>query len=167
MAELDVSTGKLCRLCKEYKPFAEFTKDRNRADGFYVWCRPCNKLKASEYYRKNPAAVKERVDKWRKFNWIALKPKLLEYRHRRLARQKNAEGSHTHKDVLMILGLQKYRCATCKTSIKRAFHIDHVVPLSMGGSNDRLNIQMLCPTCNLRKSDKDPLRWANENGFLL
>lgn len=33
-------------------------------------------------------------------------------------------------------------------------HYDHVVPWSKGGSNTADNIQLLCGTCNRRKSDR-------------
>lgn len=31
-------------------------------------------------------------------------------------------------------------------------HIDHIFPLALGGSNDLVNLQLLCETCNLKKS---------------
>jgi len=38
-------------------------------------------------------------------------------------------------------------------------HIDHIVPLAAGGSNDLVNLQLLCKTCNLKKSaHKWPVR---------
>jgi 5-methylcytosine-specific restriction endonuclease McrA len=167
MANIDGSTLKSCTLCKQEKPVQDFTKDKNRVDGFYVWCRSCKKKKASEYYAKNPESVKKRVDIWRKKNWEQLKPKFLEYRHRRMAREKNAQGTHTKNDVYVLLELQNHKCAECKTSLGKEFHLDHIMPLFLGGSNDRSNLQMLCPTCNLKKSFKDPIKWANENGRLL
>lgn len=33
---------------------------------------------------------------------------------------------------------------------------DHIVPVSAGGTNDRWNIQFLCATHNLQKSNKPP-----------
>jgi 5-methylcytosine-specific restriction endonuclease McrA len=33
--------------------------------------------------------------------------------------------------------------------------IDHVVPKSKGGGNDRPNLRVLCTTCNTRKGVKD------------
>jgi 5-methylcytosine-specific restriction endonuclease McrA len=41
------------------------------------------------------------------------------------------------------------------------------MPLARGGSNDRLNLQCLCPQCNLSKNAKDPIAWAREQGRLL
>ena len=34
------------------------------------------------------------------------------------------------------------------------FHVDHKVPLAIGGSDNEENFQMLCETCNLKKSSK-------------
>lgn len=36
-------------------------------------------------------------------------------------------------------------------------HIDHVIPLSRGGDSTRENLQVLCRTCNLSKSNKAEL----------
>ena len=36
------------------------------------------------------------------------------------------------------------------------FHIDHIVPRSRGGSDDRANLQLSCPSCNVRKQNRLP-----------
>jgi hypothetical protein len=33
------------------------------------------------------------------------------------------------------------------------FHLDHIVPISLGGSDELNNRVWMCPTCNLSKSD--------------
>lgn len=38
--------------------------------------------------------------------------------------------------------------------VAELFHIDHIVPLARGGTNDSANLQLLCETCNLRKGSK-------------
>lgn len=84
----------------------------------------------------------------------------------RYAKQQSS-GTHTAHDVRTLLGLQRFKCAACKTCVKQKFHVDHVVPLFLGGSNGKENLQILCPTCNVRKNKKDPIEWAQQNGRLL
>lgn len=86
---------------------------------------------------------------------------------RRRARQINAPGSHSKQDIAEIFSLQRGKCPVCRASIRKQYHIDHVVALANGGSNDKCNIQLLCPPCNLRKGAKDPAKFMQENQFLL
>lgn len=41
------------------------------------------------------------------------------------------------------------------------FHLEHIVPISRGGTTELTNLAWACPGCNLRKSDrvnaKDPV----------
>jgi hypothetical protein len=43
-------------------------------------------------------------------------------------------------------------CTRCGSNQK--LHFDHIIPVVKGGGNDENNIQLLCQTCNLRKSDR-------------
>jgi len=88
-------------------------------------------------------------------------------RNRRRALTKNCAEHHTAQDVKNILSRQRHKCANCKASLRKAYHVDHIMPLSKGGGNGRDNIQCLCPKCNLSKSAKHPIDWAQENGRLL
>lgn len=85
----------------------------------------------------------------------------------RLARIRNARGSHTPNDVQEILALQGKKCAYCRTDISDNYHVDHIIPVSKGGDNGRRNIQCLCPTCNVRKAASDPIDYARSLGLLL
>lgn len=93
-------------------------------------------------------------------------PSRADTRNRR-ARLRNSEGSHTANDVSRILVLQRNLCAYCRVSLSSGYHVDHIKPVSQGGSNWPKNLQCLCGDCNRRKSDKDPLTFARENGLLL
>lgn len=44
------------------------------------------------------------------------------------------------------------RCVMCRATNK--LHFDHIIPVAKGGGNSVDNIQILCQTCNLKKSDK-------------
>ena len=52
----------------------------------------------------------------------------------------------------LILQRDRYRCRICKASGVK-LEVDHVVPLSKGGSNDMDNLQALCVPCNRGKSN--------------
>lgn len=85
----------------------------------------------------------------------------------RRARLKGAEGTHTAEDIEEIHARQKYKCAECGTSTKKNKHVDHIVPLALGGSNWPDNLQILCPFCNDSKGAKDPIEFAQRKGRLL
>lgn len=38
----------------------------------------------------------------------------------------------------------------------RTYHLDHILPLALGGLHDDSNLQLLCAKCNLRKGAKHP-----------
>jgi 5-methylcytosine-specific restriction endonuclease McrA len=69
--------------------------------------------------------------------------------------------------VKRLLEAQRNKCPICRKPLRGKYHIDHVVPLARGGQHEALNIQILCPTCNVRKSAKDPIQYMQERGFLL
>jgi hypothetical protein len=50
-------------------------------------------------------------------------------------------------------------CAQCGTNIVMELnadaHIDHIVPLARGGTNDLVNLKLLCAACNQRKYTSD------------
>lgn len=85
----------------------------------------------------------------------------------RRASKRNAEGTHTASDIASLMVLQRGKCACCRTSIKDGYHVDHIMPLAKEGGNDRFNLQLLCPTCNLQKSAKHPVDFMQSRGFLL
>mgnify|MGYP001944776561 CR=1 FL=1 len=44
-------------------------------------------------------------------------------------------------------------CMKCgKRVVKDEFHVDHIIPISVGGDEwDLSNLELSCPTCNLKK----------------
>ena len=63
--------------------------------------------------------------------------------------------------------IQKGKCAICNIKLNNKYHVDHIYPLKLGGTHTKDNIQILCPTCNVRKNAKDPIVFMQEMGFLL
>lgn len=78
----------------------------------------------------------------------------------RRALKRNAIGTHTAADVRAQHKRQKGRCYWCGGKAGRRYHVDHVVPLSLGGSNGPENIVVSCPFCNLSKHAKHPMDFA-------
>jgi len=123
--------------------------------------------KASEWAKNNPEKQKARSSAFRKKN---PEMKRAHARNRR-ALNSRAEGTHSADDVKNIFTKQRGLCANCRlnleTSGREKYHADHIMPLTLGGSNFPCNLQCLCPGCNLKKSSKDPFSWAEENGRLI
>ncbi len=91
--------------------------------------------------------------------------------HNRRARIKGNGGSHTVQDIQEQLKRQKHKCYYCSAKFKKKnnnyiYHIDHVIPVIKGGSNDISNIVLACPTCNQTKNDRLLHEWP-EGGRLL
>ena len=71
-----------------------------------------------------------------------------------------ASGKITGSDIRHLLQQQNEKCAICQilfppAGVRNRYHIDHIVALSNGGSNELGNIQLLCPKCNVRKGGKN------------
>lgn len=138
------------------------------------------KIKAAKKWKeKNPEKVREakrkhsikyrekisaRVKKWREEN----PEKLRSARARRKAKIRNASGDVASSDIKFIFKAQKGKCVSCMSDLnKTSYHIDHRIPLAKGGMHTKSNIDLLCPSCNLRKGAKHPVKFMQELGYLL
>ena len=88
-------------------------------------------------------------------------------KHKRRALKLNCGGALSKGITEKLLTLQKGKCACCKKSVKDGHHLDHIMPLALGGDNEDSNIQILCPSCNCSKGAKDPQDFMRSRGFLL
>lgn len=116
------------------------------------------------YWKK--LSVEERSQIRREFYEAHRDQSLARSRNRR-ARKRNAAGKHTAADIKALRKMQKGKCAFCLKPLgEQTPHTDHYVPLQLGGSNDRSNLRLLHPKCNLKKAAKHPIDFALENGLL-
>jgi 5-methylcytosine-specific restriction endonuclease McrA len=95
-----------------------------------------------------------------------VKAKRAEYERARRQNKRAGKGNIKKSDIDLLLENQKGKCASCLVKLKN-FHVDHIMPLFLNGENEIKNLQVLCPTCNLKKGKLDPFEWANKNGKLL
>lgn len=68
------------------------------------------------------------------------------------ARKRGAEGRFTVEEWVAICARHDWRCAIC--GHRTRLTVDHIIPISRGGSNWPWNIQPACRSCNSQKSDK-------------
>jgi len=120
--------------------------------------------KYSAEYRRRPE-VKKRSKAWLA-EWHKKHPEARGiYTRKRKAIKYNVGGSHTAEDIRRLYFLQKGKCVYCQVRLDK-YHVDHIIPLSTGGSNSVENIQILCPACNMSKHTKHPDDFMRLKGLL-
>lgn len=183
-------TTKICTTCKEIKLIEEFYKSKLGKNGYHSKCKPCEKLRAIKYYNNNLNKIKQYYQENKE--WLLInrneynhknkemlkiktskrratnKGKLQRIIHeqKRRTNKANSQGIHTATQILNLFELQSGKCVYCDTKLNKSgnnkYHVDHIMPLSKGGSNDISNIQLLCPTCNMSKHNKMPDIFAQQ-----
>lgn len=118
--------------------------------------------RTADYYAAHREETKAAVDAWRKANPHAVRA----LKHKRRALTLQAEGTHTAADIEAQYKRQRGRCYYCGEKVGKTYDVDHVVPLSRGGTNDPDNLVIACASCNRSKSDKLPSEWP-QGGRLL
>lgn len=85
------------------------------------------------------------------------------YKHQR----RSALGTLSVGIADRLYSLQQGRCVCCGEALNDEYHIDHIIPIALGGTNTDDNVQLLKPSCNRSKSAKHPVDYMQEKGFLL
>lgn len=114
-------------------------------------------------YDKNAERARAMSAAWKKANTHRV---ATNNRNRRALRAA-AVGQHTQQDIDRLRDLQSDRCAYCRKALRGKFHVDHILPLSMGGTNDPKNLQLTCGSCNTSKGSRHPLEHARLTGRLV
>jgi len=177
-----------CKICAAQvgkrslaKPEVKAKADKRRKDYYYEHQEE-QKQSRQQWYQANRERVLEGDHQFRKEHpeilaerWQRWAKTERGYEHCRVrvrnrhARSKGAQGNYTFNDIQKQYANQKGKCYYCRVKIKNhtsAYHIEHVIPLSRGGTNDMSNIVLACPSCNLSKSNKLPHEWPQGNRLL-
>ena len=154
-------SARACIDCGEVKPLGEFYRHPRAGDGHFSSCKDCRKayqrtrpreaIVEIERRRNQKAARKahlaRNLKRWRRENPL----KAAAQRDRSRALRLNAEGSYTAEEFLALCEKYGNVCLRCGSG-DFPLTPDHVIPLSLGGSNWISNIQPLCRRCNSRKN---------------
>jgi len=134
----------------KYKENPENIKEKSRE-----WARnnrDKNVKRAREWRSNNLKRSRQNSKNWQKNNPEARKA----ITQTRRARKYGQGESFKKEDVITLEISQKNKCVYCKVLLNGKYHIDHIMPLKLGGNNSKDNIQLLCQPCNNKKSSKHP-----------
>jgi 5-methylcytosine-specific restriction endonuclease McrA len=141
-------------------------KNRERAQRWRELNRDRDRANALKWHFANHEKAKARSAAWRANNkekhiknardWYLTHPLQARVARRNYeVRRRGAAGVFSRKDVNAMLAAQNRKCAYCERSLDGSgYHIDHIIPLSRGGTNYSDNLQLTCPQCNMRKRNK-------------
>lgn len=134
--------------------------------------------KMRDYKLVNPGAIKkacalyyashkEKINSYSK-QYRASNPHLTRvYNQNRRSRLAEDGGRLSSGLAEKLFKLQKGKCACCGESLGDDYHLDHIMPIALGGSNTNDNIQLLRASCNLQKNCRHPVEFMQYRGFLL
>ncbi len=186
IADQTMPIPRTCKVCNTEKTFPDdFCKGKNhrlclRCLAAYTKASREKKLEQyREHARNHVKEVRERdVEKYNKYHreWAAKQFKTNpDFRLKHKLRSRAQEMGYKEFRHLCppgyietLIKMQRGRCASpvCTKSIRKTYHIDHILPLAKGGGSGPENIQLLCPRCNLTKHAKHPSDWRRELGLL-
>ena len=128
---------KRCVGCMHIKAVSEFYRSAQTEDGLNRYCKQCCKVnRALEAVRKRDKRSK------------------ISFRQRHRAGVLGVECDDTIK-LAGVFKLAGGVCRLCNTWVKpKHASMDHIFPLSKGGTHTWSNVQLVHLICNLRKSNK-------------
>ena len=143
--------------------YAQKGKERYEAD------KPKSLLQSMTWVKNNRERSRMHKEKYRSAH---LDQQVAKEMRRRL-RLKNGTTDPITTDIIAgIWHKQKGQCIYCRTKLGASpkatdsYHVDHIHPVSKGGTNEVHNLQCLCPPCNWKKGAKLPHVFAQQLGRL-
>lgn len=110
--------------------------------GFRHTCRRCVSRKSAEYYAAHPDNAKARSEKRRE-------------------RKLRAGPDYTDSDVQKLRLRLGGRCRYCSCALDGTEEVDHLTPISCGGTNAIGNLTLACLPCNREKHAKTLAEYIN------
>ena len=179
---------KRCGACRVEKAHSDFTKNKSAKDGLDFYCRECtrvrnrasyarNKEKESarkaKAYQENKEAMLARNRRWREANrekeraqhkvYYANNPHIFAKRgtNRKESWAAIEKFEFSKRDYQSLLNRYSNSCAYCKHGFSDdlTVSLDHVVPVSRGGTHGAGNLVPSCRPCNSSKNSRTLMEW--------
>jgi len=139
----------VCTKCNQVLPISHFGITTKR--GYLTYqsrCKVCITKEQRIRVSKNRELYNARSRAYSKAHPEAMRAR----NHKRRAMLRNAEGNFTVQEWISTCDKYNNKCAICGCNKKMT--VDHIIPLTKGGSNYINNIQPLCHSCNARKGNR-------------
>lgn len=121
------------------------------------------KATKAAWYTANHKKVRALAATWAKAN---LEARRVVNQNRRAKKLEN--GGVLSKGLTeKLFKLQRGKCACCGLPLGKDYHLDHKMPVALGGPNIDDNMQLLRKRCNLQKCSQHPAEFMRSRGFLL
>lgn len=173
---------RVCRQCGSVYPLrAENFRPAPTCANLRWVCRPCENAAYARRRDENRARYLANARRWRESHADQARAAARDSYHRRKearsdelriqwatkrAKRMSAPGSHTSRDIETQMRAQNERCYWCGRKLG-AHHVDHVIPLSRGGSDGPENLVISCPSCNMSKGAKLPHEFVSQRAQLV
>lgn len=109
----------------------------------------------NKWRRDNPETQSASEKRWRKANPLTVRAGHLRHKHkRRLLTEVHKIDRIDAKFLTALRAAQNDACAYCLAPLFGSGELDHVVPITKGGTHVRTNLVLACTPCNRRKSNK-------------
>lgn len=144
------------KLSQQHKKYYEANKEHLREQ-------------AKKYYEANKGSLKEQKSKYLQTakGRLAIKNGRSAYKARKYG---TSDSSISLEALAHLEQVQNSTCFYCKTPIvssEPTTHLDHFIPLSLGGTHSISNVVWSCATCNLKKNNNLPTKEQQHDFDLL
>lgn len=149
-----LNMNKRCCECKKFKPLSEFNKDKFQFDGYSGKCKECRKIYIKLWRELNRDRYNENWRRSYEKNRQAFIERRNELGNIRRARK---YGVTADKNIIIKKLYERDNgiCQICKQPCKyEDKSIDHIIPLSKGGSHTWDNVQLAHLSCNVTKGNR-------------
>lgn len=154
---------KKCSKCKESKDESGFHKDKRAKSGLASWCIECHQRynQFNKSGRTNWSREYLKHQKALRLKWAAEHPNQVKLYKLRSDHKRRVKLINSPFPKEFRLGPCCWVCLSTEN-----LTVDHIIPVSRGGTNDISNLTTLCGSCNSRKNNKLYSEWLETPDFL-